>query len=50
MHRFTPVELRRHIFSIDLDACDDCVIMMKISSASEKTRMRVSIDSLRTKL
>lgn len=50
MHRFSPVDLRRHVFSIELEGCDDCVIMMKISSGSERTRIRVSIDAQRTKL
>jgi len=50
MHRFSPVDLRRHVFLVDLEGCDDCIIMMKISSGSEKTRIRVSIDAKRTKL
>lgn len=50
MHRFSPVDLRRHVFYVELEGCNDCIIMMKISSASEKTRIRVSIEAQRTKL
>lgn len=50
MHRFTPVELRKHVETVSLEACHGCIILTKLTTASPYARIRLSINAPRTTL
>lgn len=50
MHRFSPVELRKHVETVFLPACPGCIMLTKITTASPQARLRLSINASRTTL
>jgi hypothetical protein len=48
MHRFTPNPLKKHIETIVLEACSNCLILLKVTTESHNTRLRLSIEANRT--
>lgn len=50
MHRFSPVELRKHVETVFLPPCPSCIMLTKITTASAQSRLRVSLNASRTTL